>query len=557
MLTCAGSGAAVDLSVNLTLSFLGIGLLSSAMVFADSHLETDEGPAGQPALVVVIAIDQLRRDRLNDSFAGGLRRLIKGGRVFSQAKLNHAVSTTCPGHSVMLTGYNPGKAGIAGNRFIDKQAWESRYCVDDIDPDNQVFGREINRSPRNLLVSTLGDWLKVRDARSRVFAVGGKDRAVITMAGHGADGVYWFDSTQGIFTSSRYYVDSLPAYVTDYNGSDPLVDGFLSELPDFWLHPAGSRRADDYPGEDEKLSNSSGHPLARGAREEIASQVYQSPFVDSFSFALATHLVRQEKLGQRGVTDLLAIALSATDTVGHLYGPFSAESADTLRNVDEKLGDFLTFLDSEVGTANYVVVLTADHGVAELPEWGKENGTMQCPDESGRAGEYGFRFRFYWYIYSRFTFPLGNPGDLVKMADSQLTVNRRYAQELGVDVDEVIAGVRQMLEAEDVIERTWTAAEINVDGGEIARLYRNSFVPGKSGDLFIQPHHSCLIRNAGTTHGSPHSYDRNIPLVFYGEAIVPGRTDVEAYSVDIAPTLARLLGMESPAGLDGKQLRLN
>lgn len=523
---------------------------------AKPYQESDEFSPEKPALVVMIAIDQLRRDRLNASFEGGLGRLMKEGRVFSEAKLNHAISTTCPGHAVMLTGTNPGKAGIAGNTYIDRQNWQSRYCVDDADPSNQVFGRDINRSPRNLLVTTLGDWLKSDDHQSRVYAVGGKDRATITLAGHKADGVYWFDAKLGVFTTSHYYVDELPGYIADFNGSEPLVDGFLSRLPASWSHRTGRNRADDYQGEDEKLGNTSGHPLMEGDREEVGSQVYQSPYVDRFSFELATRIVKQEKLGQRGSTDLLAIALSATDTVGHLYGPFSAESEDTLRNVDEYLGEFLAFLDTTVGNANYVVVLSADHGVAELPEWAKENGRLSCPAESGRAGVYGFMFRFYWYVYSRFTFPLDNPDDLVKLSDSQITVNRLFAEELGLDKAEIITGIRAMLEAEDVIARTWTPEEIERDDGEIARLYRNSFVAGRSGDLFIQPQATCIVRDAGTSHGSPYSYDRNIPLVFFGNGITPGKTDVEAYSVDIATTLARLLGIVSPEHVDGRQLPL-
>ena len=525
--------------------------------FSESaHQLPDEISPEKPTLVVMIAIDQLRRDRLNDSFEGGLGRLLKEGRVFSEAELNHGISTTCPGHAVMLTGTNPGRAGIAGNTYIDRQNWQSRYCVDDEDPLNQVFGRDINRSPRNLLVTTLGDWLKNNDYQSRVYAVGGKDRATITLAGHKADAAYWFDASLGKFTTSRYYVDELPDYIADFNGNDPLVDGFLSRLPAAWSHSAGRNRVDDYQGEDDELGNTSGHPLITGDREEMGSQVYQSPYVDSVSFELATSLVKREKLGQRGSTDLLAIALSASDTVGHLYGPFSAESEDTLRNVDEHLGIFLDFLDTTVGSANYVVVLSADHGVAELPEWAKENGRLSCPAESGRAGIYGFMFRVYWYVYSRFTFPFGNPDDLVKLADSGITVNRLFAEELGLDADQIIIGLREMLEAEDVIARTWTPEEIEGDEGELARLYRNSFVDGRSGDFIIQTESTCLIRDAGTSHGSPYSYDRNIPLVFFGKGISPGKSDVEAYSVDIATTLARLLGLRSPENLDGRQLPL-
>lgn len=538
----------------LGLSLLMSGKLASADDAASVAHNLDET---RPSLVVMIAIDQLRRDRLTGSFKGGLGRLFKEGRVFTEATLDHGITNTCPGHSVMLTGMNPGKAGIPGNTYVNKDSWETRYCVDDDDAAYQVIGRDINRSPRSLLVPTLGDWLKKENSENKVFSVGGKDRATITMAGHKADGVYWFDSTLVRFTTSAYYEKSLPDDISAFNGIDPLKDGFLSRLPDEWRHEEGDLRPDQFEGEDDKLKNTSGHPLKSGDPGEMGKRIYQSPYVDTASIELARAIVLSEKLGQRGRTDLLAIALSATDTVGHLYGPFSAESQDTLRNIDEKLGQFLGFLDKTVGEGQYVVVLTADHGVAELPEWAQQNGRLQCPAESGRAGVYGFIFRLYWYVYSRFTRPFGDPEQLVKFADAQISVNRRYADELGLDPAEVLAGVAHMLEAEDVIKKTWTMKEMQESEDEIAGLFRRSYVPGKSGDLFIQLEPTCLVRDSGTTHGSPYHYDRDIPLVFYGPGIEAGSTPGEAHSVDIATTLARLLRIKHPPNLDGKILKLN
>ncbi len=526
--------------------------------FAETNDSVAYKPAEKrPSLIIMIAIDQLRRDRLDDSFKGGLGRLFKEGRVFTDATLDHGITNTCPGHSVMLTGVNPGKAGIPGNTYVHKDSWETRYCVDDDDAAYQVIGRDINRSPRSLLVPTLGDWLKKESSDNRVFSVGGKDRATITMAGHDADGVYWYDSTLARFTTSAYYEKSLPGYINAFNGVDPLKDGFLSALPDEWHHAAGDLRPDRFEGEDDKLESTSGHPLKLGEAGEMGKRIYQSPYVDTASFELARTVVINEQLGQNGTTDLLAIALSATDTVGHLYGPFSAESQDTLHNIDEKLDGFLNFLDETVGEDEYVVALTADHGVAELPEWAKQNSRLTCPAESGRAGVYGFIFRLYWYVYSRFTRPFGDPEQLVKFADAQISVNRKYARELDLDPAEILAGLGQMLESEDVIKKVWTLNEVETSEDEIAGLFRRSYVAGKSGDLFIQLEPTCLVRDSGTTHGSPYYYDRDIPLVFYGPGVKPGSIAGEAHSVDIATTLAWLLDLEHPMNLDGKILELD
>jgi len=542
------------------LKISAITLISLALVM--SHVDAIEvvdnkGVNPEVTLVIMVAVDQLRRDRLTSNFPGGLGRLVRAGMVFSNAQLNHGMTNTCPGHAVMLTGVNPGRAGIPSNEYVDKDLWENRYCVHDDDPGSRVFGSSNQRSPRALKATTLGDWLKAGDKETRVFAVGGKDRAVITMAGHGANGVYWFDNSQGIFTSSGYYVDQLPAYVSRFNGYNPGADGFLANMPEHWEHPPGSYRRDDYAGEDTEFKNSSGHPLKKGSLQDIGKQVYASPFLDSATFKLAKIIVEEEKLGQRMSTDVLAIALSATDTVGHSYGPFSAESEDTLNNIDQELGEFLSFLDTRVGVDRYLVVLSADHGVAELPEWSRENGRLECPEESGRADPIPFIVSLYWHVYRHYTFPFGNPLDLVRFAGSEVSVNRDYASAHDIDPLEVLAGLKSLLEAKTVIEKVWTSEEVLAGASSEAALLRNSYVEGKSGDLLLQGYPSCIIRSTGTTHGSVHSYDRNIPLVFFGGGIKPGVSNEEANSVDIGPTLAHFLGIENPPGLDGKVLTLN
>jgi predicted AlkP superfamily pyrophosphatase or phosphodiesterase len=533
----------------------------AAVLFLITILFSESAASGQPpekpALVVVIAVDQLRRDRLHAGFPGGLGRLYRQGRVFASARLDHAITTTCPGHAVMLTGVNPARAGIPGNSYIDRQSWQRRYCVEDGNPDNRVFGAEVYRSPANLRVTTLGDWLKSADEHTRVFSVGGKDRAAITLAGQGADGVFWFDAAQGGFTSSRYYLGQLPGYIVKFNGAAPLSNGYLSRLPETWAHPPGSLRTDDYPGEDDEYKNTSGHALKTGDLEQTSEQMYASPYLDSATLMVARKLIVAEQLGQGESTDLLAIALSATDTVGHRYGPFSAESEDTLNNVDMQLGEFLSFLDETPGEGNYLVVLSADHGVAELPEWSQENDRFRCPVSSGRDSLYGFIVQMYWYLYKNFTSPLGNPLNLVKFADTGFSVNHAYAQAHGIDINEVVVGLKSLLQGQALVKHAWTIAEIQKSDSDMARLYRNSYVEGMSGDLFIQLQPTCVAMKKGTGHGSPYDYDRNIPLIFYGEGITPGVSRSKAHSVDIATTLAGLLGIASPPNLDGQQLKVD
>ena len=509
--------------------------------------------AASPKLVVLLAIDQLRPDRLSTELPGGLGRLMREGYVFSNATLDHAVTNTCPGHVVMSTGVNPGRAGIPGNSFIDHETMAPRYCVDDDDKANVVLGDYTYRSPNNILVSGLGDWLKETSPRSKVFAVAGKDRSAITLAGKQADGVYWYNYRISRFTTSGYYARELPDYVRAFNGEDFFVDGFGSSFPATWVHEANGVRKDDYIGESQSRSRTSGHPLNVGQGMQRAENIYRSPYLDIATHALVKRIIQEEQLGQRGVTDMLALSFSSTDLVGHLYGPYSHESVDSLRILDHELGVFLTLLDDLLG-GDYLIAVSSDHGVLPLPEYLKEQGKLKCPVETGRIDLTGFGFWTYWHLYWRYTLPFGDASNLLAISSSGVVVNQRYAEELGVTVEEVVDSLESYFEKQPAIKEAWTADEILQGESELARLYRNSYVPGKSGHLSLQVAETCIARAEGTSHGSPYHYDRHVPLIFFGKGIASGQSDAVVHSVDMAPTLAEQLGLKTPAGLDGTAL---
>jgi len=198
----------------------------------------------RPKLIVVVAVDQLRRDRLNIDSTAAFGRLLKQGRVFTNAQLDHAVTNTCPGHAVILSGASPGRAGVPGNSYIDHESFSERYCMGDENNATRVLGGKQNRSPKNLKVTTLGDWLKQENPEARVFAVAGKDRAAIAMGGHKSDGVYWFDSKSGQFTTSGYYASELADYVLTFNGKNSFEDGHFVDVPEQWQHAQSDFRVD-------------------------------------------------------------------------------------------------------------------------------------------------------------------------------------------------------------------------------------------------------------------------------------------------------------------------
>ena len=533
-----------------------------AAAIAAAHGLAGPARAAEPPirLVLVIAVDQLRPDRIDESLPGGFGRLVREGRFFVDAALEHGMTETCPGHATMLTGHHPAAAGISANDFFDPDTGAEEYCASDPDPATAEIGGTGGLSPVRLRVTALGDWLKAASPQSRVFAVSGKDRGAIMMGGQHPDAAYWYRAgAPPRFTTSRYYREALPAWVEAWNGTDPPNDGFLAAVPEKWEHGPIARplAPDDYEGEAPKYSRTSPHPLRDPDLAKFGEQLFLTPFLDLATLDFARNLVEQEKLGQGPAPDLLAISLSANDSVGHLYGPWSNEAQDHLQRVDAALGTFLDFLETRTGGA-LLVALTADHGVLPLPEWEAAHGVSKCPIRGGRAGVTRFGLSVLgrmWLEFGPYTrwFPRW-----LQFANFQIRIDRKLAEAKGVPVERAIAEAKAALERQPAVAHVWTEAEIADTDSPVAELYRHSFVHGRSGDMVLQVAEGCLISpyDGGTSHGSPYEYDRRVPVLFRGPGVAPGRIPGPAATIDIAPTLAVRLGIPLPEALDGRPLPL-
>ncbi len=506
-----------------------------------------------PRLVLLLAVDQLRADRVDERLPGGLGRIARGGLRYTNAWLEHAITETCPAHAGMVTGRHPSGNGIAGNDFIDGEGGRPIYCVEDPREDALVFGAEHGRSPRHLRATSLGDWLKRARPETRVFSVSGKDRAAIMLGGLRADAAYWFNRSGEVgFTTSRYYMDERPSWVTAFNAA------LTSDLPETWTHDvAGSlaaERTDDYPGESPEYGRTSGHPLLHRDPERFAENLYVTPYLDQVTLRFAAELVAREGLGRGAGPDLLALSLSATDRVGHLYGPYSHESHDTLGRLDRELGHLLDFLHAELGAGSVLVVLTADHGVLPLPEWLARGEGLACPVEDGRAGLRMLVLGLFWELHKQLGGVFSWPRQWVTITGSRIGVRRAVTRRAGIPPERVLDAAESYLERVPAIARVWRADEIRSEAGELARLFRNSFVPDRSGDLLIQLERTCLISvsDYGTGHGTVYDYDRRVPLIFWGHRVKTGERHGRVATVDIAPTLALWLGLQAPEDLDGR-----
>ena len=303
------------------------------------------------------------------------------------------------------------------------------------------------------------------------------------------------------------------------------------------------------------MGRTSGHPLSGKSPAERATRLSFSPYLDTVTLDFARALIRAESVGRGPAPDLLAVSLSATDLIGHLYGPHSHEAHDALARLDADLGRFLGELEQRFGRDGLLVALTSDHGVLPLPEWLEAQGEARCPVPGGRTGIRRLGLSVLWKLHWRFS-RYSTPGSWLHFAGSKIGVDRARAQARDVAVEEVVAAAKLILEQHPAIAKVWTPDEIRDGQGEMARLFRNSFDPLRGGDAVVQLEPGCLLMrfDQGTTHGTPYDYDRAVPLAFWGAGIAPARVPGRVATVDVAPTLARRLGAAAPAGLDGRVL---
>ena len=516
-----------------------------------------------PRLIVVVSVDQMRYDyfdRFESNFTGGLKRLWESGSVFSNAHHGHVPTNTGPGHASLATGTYPYQNGIVNNEYFDRETGEERYCIEDLS--TKIVGVHHNgelpgRSPRALQTSTVGDWIKKFDSDSKVYSVSIKDRSAILMAGHKADCAFWFDQTTTKFVTSDYYKNQLPSWAEHFVGrevhSDFLEKGWEKLLPE---SAYAGLRPDEYDVEDGLFISTFPHTRERMrtnmnmATRNTVMMIY-TPIGDRFTLDMAQAIVTFEELGEDSSPDLLMVGCSSADAIGHHFGPGSHEVMDYYMRLDKKLGEFFDFLDAEVGENNYWVVFTSDHGVIEMPEAMQERGldAHRIPiDEFYRQSD---------TIEARLMEEWGLEYPIVATLIDGVYINYLETDQKGMDR----ADIRKRLAAEFAalghFEDVFTSDEIHskVERGRIDQV-RMGHMKDKSPDLVYVLKENYLIHTeTGTRHGSPHNYDTHVPIIFMGNEFKAQKVDRRVQIVDIAPTLAALLGMKGNKKTDGEVLR--
>ncbi len=483
--------------------------------------------ATKPKLVVAIIVDQFRYDymtRFDGDYHDGLRKLHDSGAFFSDAHEAHFPTVTAVGHAAFLTGSIPAIDGIVGNEWYDRETGKTVTSVSD-DATKLVGGNGgTGSSPRRLVVTTLGDEIKASGpSDTEVIGVSLKDRAAILPSGHAANAAYWFEHESGQFVTSTYYMPNLPAWVQAFNQSDAAKKYASAKWEGFRTLPS---------------------VLGKPYYEAMIATPYGNDMLEAF----AEDALKEEHLGRHSGTDVLTVSFSSNDLLGHQVGPDAPEVRDMCIQTDRVLGELLRAVEAEAGAGNYVVVFTSDHGVAPKPEVltkrgipaGRFSGTEVAETiESALSEKYG-------------------PGKwMVGRADLAPYLNHDLLREKHAALAEAEEIAAEAVRKLPYIFRVYTGEQLeheNLAGEPIGELMQRGYYRGRAADLFIVQKPYWLASKDGTSHGTPFSYDTHVPMIFLGSGIRPGRHDEKVRTADIAPTLAALLGVNTPSGSVGRVL---
>ena len=508
----------------------------------------------KPKLVVGLVIDQMRWDylyRFNALYGeGGFKRMLKEGFTAENTFIPYVPTYTAVGHTCVYTGSIPAISGIVGNNWFDKTTGRGVYCTDDSTVSTVGSNSRAGKmSPANLWVTSITAELKLsNNFKSKVIGIALKDRGAILPAGHSANAAYWYDA--GRWITSTHYMTALPTWVEQFNNKG-LVAKYMNQdwntlLP---MSSYGLSTADDKPYENSirgERTVTFPHKLSLIDSITRKESFRTTPFANTFTFDFAKAAIENEGLGKNTVTDFLAVSISATDYVGHSFGPNSVEIEDTYLRLDKDIANFLQYLDAKLGKGNYTVFLSADHAVAHIPAFLAEH---KIP--GGNFEDFDIRRELDSLIMAEF----GLRNMVLSLQNYQVYLNITELEKQGKDVAAVKRSVIKALQAKPFIIAAFETDKLEATTlpQPLKTMLINGYNPKRSGDIEFTLKPGYFDGGVkGTTHGLWNPYDAHIPCLFFGWGVKQGKTNRETYMTDIAPTLAAMLKIQMPSGCVGK-----
>lgn len=530
------------------------GVLLSIMWTSLVNISSGQYVPDRPKLVIGIVVDQMRHEylyRFYDEFGdGGFRRILDEGFSYANVHYNYVPTYTAAGHASIYTGTTPCNHGIVGNSWFHRALDTEVYCT--LDDSVGICGGEgRGMSPIRLKSTTITDELKLAtNGRSKVIGISLKDRGSILPAGHMADAAYWLDDS-GIFVSSTFYMDQLPDWVMTFNESPAVRHFFKSpwtpeDNANFDLSLPDKNSYESLLGE--KSDPVFPYDLTEWIKKGGLGAIRRSPFGNELLIDFAQEAIEQEHMGADETTDFLCLSFSSTDYIGHAMGPRSREIQDTYLKLDKQLARLLDFLDNTIGKDEYLIFLTADHAVNEVPAHLRDMGFY------AETVSYSF-FADKLKAFSEEKYGV----NLIKNYGSgNIHLDYRVIEENDLEIDDVSQAIVDYLMGFDVVHRVYTQDQIlsgNPSDPLLTKVFKG-YDPKQNGQLvmtFVSG--SMEYKSTGSTHGSAYNYDTHVPMLWYGKHIPNGKSLKAHYITEIAATLGHILGITTPSAADNNLMQ--
>jgi predicted AlkP superfamily pyrophosphatase or phosphodiesterase len=512
-----------------------------------------------PKLVVGIVVDQMRYDyltRFESKYGeGGFKRMMREGFNCKNNHFNYVPTYTGPGHASVYTGTTPKNHGIIGNNWYDKVEKESVYCAGDENVEPIGTSNKAGKmSPHRMLTTSFSDENRMfTQMRGKTIGISLKDRGAILPAGHTANAAYWFHGRdEGSWITSSFYMNTLPYWVSEFNTSE-AAESYLKVWNTVYDISTYTESGTDentfergFTGKDKATFP---YDLKALSKENRSFDILKgTPYGNSLTTDFAIAAIKGEQLGEDEITDVLAVSFSSTDYVGHNFGVNSKEVEDTYIRLDKDLERLFNYLDETIGSGEYTVFLTADHGAVDVPAYLK---SVNIP--AGYVDNKARKVEFEEFLVSKF----GTKDIIENISNNQVFLDREKVKSLGLnltDVQETIANEQIGYKHISKVFTATTMSSANFTTG-IEALLQNGFNQKRSGDVILVNDVAYIsYSKTGSTHGSGLNYDTHVPLLFFGKGIKHGETLDKTVIPDIAPTMSALLGISFPNSATGEVL---